>query len=104
MRVIILAAGRGDGLQPLTKASAKAALPFLNRPLIHYALDHAVKGGATHVGINLHHLPASVQSAVESWDGPPLEIFYSKEEKPLGTGGALAPFAPWSGDEAPLVL
>ncbi len=104
MRAIILAAGRGEGLKPLTQTHAKVALHFLNRPLIHYALDHAVKGGATHIGINLHHLPASVQSALAEWDGPPLEFFFSREEKLLGTGGALAAFAQWSGDETTLVL
>lgn len=104
MKALILAAGRGERFLPLTAKLAKPALPFLNRPLIHYALEVAGRGGAREIGVNLHHLPATVEAALAAWDGPKLEFFLSREKTLMGTGGALAGFIDWSGKEEVLLL
>ena len=104
MKAIVLAAGRGDRMQPLTRFLAVPALPFLNRPLIHYALDRAAQAGVSQVGVNLHHIPGSVQEALTSWDGPPLDFFISRETELQGTGGALAGFSEWLAADPVLIL
>jgi NDP-sugar pyrophosphorylase family protein len=104
MRCIILAAGKGERFLPLTEKLAKPALPFLNRPLIHYSLEIALRAGVREIGVNLHHLPATIEAALAAWDGPKLEFFFSREKKLMGTGGALAGFIDWSGKEEVLLL
>jgi mannose-1-phosphate guanylyltransferase len=104
MKALILAAGKGERFLPLTEKLAKPALPFLNRPLIHYALEIAGRAGVRDIGVNLHHLPATVEAAITAWDGPKLECFFSREKTLMGTGGALAGFIDWSGKEDVLLI
>ena len=61
---MVLAAGLGLRMRPLTLLRAKPALPVLNRPLIHWTLDLLAHHGVTDVVINLHHLPGTVTAAV----------------------------------------
>ena len=104
MKAIVLAGGRGDRMQPLTRFMAVPALPFLNRPLIHYALDRIVQAGISKVGVNFHHIPGSVQEALAAWDGPPLDFFITRETELLGTGGALAGFCEWLAADPVIIL
>jgi mannose-1-phosphate guanylyltransferase len=85
---MILAAGLGTRLRPLTGTVAKPAIPFVNRPLIHYCLDWLSENGVNEVVINLHHSAESVLSVVKqrSW---PLKIHFSHESELLGTAGGL---------------
>ena len=88
MKAMILAAGLGTRLLPLTRETAKPAIPFANRPLIHYCLEWLVASGVGEVVINLHHQPESVLSAIgqRSWS---LKIHISREANILGTAGGL---------------
>ncbi len=87
---VILAAGLGSRLQPLTHFRAKPAVPLLGRPLIQSPLELLAGLGVQDCVINLHHLPDSVRSAViELQTG--LRIRYSHEPEILGTAGALVP-------------
>jgi len=103
MKAIVLAAGFGTRLRPLTAKLAKPAIPFLNQPLIHHHLRRLTETGVHSVAINLHHLPQSIVSAVfrQHWD---LELRFSYEPEILGTGGALRPLRPWLGDEPFLLI
>jgi len=65
MKGMILAAGLGTRLHPLTDFRAKAAVPFLNRPLIHYAWELLAGAGLQEIMINSHHLPHSIEDAVK---------------------------------------
>jgi len=85
---LVLAAGLGTRLMPLTERLAKPAVPFLGRPLIHYALSLLYRGGIRRVTVNLHHRQETVRQAVESWRLPDVELNYSMEPAILGTGGA----------------
>lgn len=90
MRAMILAAGFGTRLWPLTIGRTKPAIPFLNRPLIAYTLDYLRSSGITDVIINLHHEPASVREQIGDGSQYGLRISYSIEEPViLGTSGAL---------------
>jgi len=86
MRAMLLAAGEGIRLRPLTHLRAKAALPVLNIPLIHYTLQYLLGFGIKEVVINLHHLPHSIKEAVSKGG---MEVRYSSEEELLGTAGGM---------------
>ncbi len=92
---MVLAAGLGTRLLPLTRLRAKPAVPFLGRPLIHYSMDLITELNPEAVVVNLHHLPETVITAVKQHrghpmdPGQPLEIVFSDEAEILGTAGGL---------------
>src|SRR5260370_41310327 len=63
MKAMILAAGFGTRLFPLTIDRTKPAIPFLGKPLVGYVAEYVAKFGITEVVVNLHHLPQSVIDA-----------------------------------------
>jgi NDP-sugar pyrophosphorylase family protein len=89
MRAMILAAGLGTRLRPLTEYRAKPALPIRGRPVISLLLDFLARHGIGEVMINLHHLPETVRAAVEEDSPAQIRISWSEESKPLGTGGGI---------------
>jgi NDP-sugar pyrophosphorylase family protein len=92
MRAMILAAGFGTRLWPLTIGRTKPAIPFLNRPLIAYTIDYLRQFGVSELIVNLHHEPASVRDQVGDGSKYGVHISYSVEEPEiLGTSGALDP-------------
>ena len=89
MRAMILAAGLGTRLRPLTEERAKPALPVRGRPVVSLLLELLARQGIREVMINLHHLPDTIRRAVASDRPADLEIAWSNEERPLGTGGGI---------------
>lgn len=88
--VMVLCAGLGTRLRPLTLERAKPAVPLLNRPLVGYAMDRAVSIGATGVTINTHWLPESMEEAARGEaQRLGLGLRVSHEPEVLGTGGGL---------------
>lgn len=86
---MVLAAGLGTRLRPLTRLLAKPALPVLNRPLLHWTLERLAQHGVKRVVINLHHLPETVVAAAQDGRAFGLDVRYSLEPRILGTGGGL---------------
>jgi NDP-sugar pyrophosphorylase family protein len=87
---MILAAGFGTRLWPLTIGRTKPAIPFLNRPLINYTIDYLRRHGIEDLIINLHHEPESVIKQIGDGSRYGVKITYSLEEPEiLGTSGAL---------------
>jgi NDP-sugar pyrophosphorylase family protein len=86
MKGMILAAGLGSRLRPLTWIRAKPAVPLLNRPLIRYAFDLLDSLRIREVVVNLHHLRGSVTRALE---GVTPTVRFSPEREILGTAGAV---------------
>ncbi len=84
---MVLAAGLGLRMRPLTLLRAKPVLPVLNRPLLHWTLDGLARAGVRDVVVNLHHLPDSIVSAVGDGQRFGLRVRYSQEPVILGTGG-----------------
>ena len=98
---VVLAAGEGRRLRPLTEATPKALCPVGNVPLLDRALarlkHHGLSGPAM-VAVNACHLADQI---IEHVGG---RAFPSREEAPaLGTGGAIANLRPWIADRAVLV-
>lgn len=89
MRAMILAAGLGTRLRPLTDERAKPALPVRGRPVVSLLLELLAQQGIREVMINLHHLPGTIRKAVEDDHPADLDVAWSSEEKPLGTGGGI---------------
>src|SRR5262249_18951495 len=87
---MILAAGFGTRLWPLTRGRTKPAIPFLNRPLIAYTIEYLKGYGVEDLIINLHHEPDSVRASIGNGASYGVRINYSVEEPEiLGTSGAL---------------
>jgi NDP-sugar pyrophosphorylase family protein len=87
MKAMVLAAGLGLRMRPLTLLRAKPALPVLDRPLIHFTLERLARAGVRDVIVNLHHLPETVVEAVGSGRRLGVRVQYSLEREILGTGG-----------------
>jgi NDP-sugar pyrophosphorylase family protein len=84
---MVLAAGLGERMRPLTLVRAKPVLPVLNRPLLHWTLERIARAGIRDVVLNLHHLPATVRRAVGDGSAFGLRVRYSFEREILGTAG-----------------
>ncbi len=87
---MILAAGFGTRLFPLTIDRTKPAIPFLGKPLVGYVAEYVAKYGFTEVVVNLHHQPESVKEALGNGEDFGVKIEYTLESPTiLGTAGAL---------------
>jgi NDP-sugar pyrophosphorylase family protein len=89
MKGMILAAGEGKRLRPLTEHLPKPMLPLAGRPLLEHIITHLRDCGITELAINLHHLPGIVMDYFG--DGSRLEVSlrYSVEESLLGSAGGV---------------
>jgi mannose-1-phosphate guanylyltransferase len=88
MRGLILAAGYGTRLRPLTDIVPKCLVEINGRPLLDFWLENMYMMGVTEVMINLHHLSGLVLSYLES-NRYPIKLTPVYEESLLGTGGTL---------------
>ena len=89
MRAMILAAGLGTRLRPRTDSVPKALTPVAGRPLIEYPLRFLRAQGIRQVVINVHHLGEQIQATLGDGRALGIEIFYSREESLLDTGGGI---------------
>ncbi len=90
MKAMILAAGFGTRLFPLTIDRTKPAIPFLGKPLVGYVAEYVARFGFSDVVVNLHHQPESVKKALGDGSRYGVKIHYTLEEPQiLGTAGAL---------------
>lgn len=98
MKAMILAAGKGTRLLPLTKNLPKCLMPLAGQTLIDWQLSWLKKHGVTECVINLHHLPEQVR--VHCGDGAAfgLHLEYSFEPELLGTAGAVQKVAEFFAD------
>ena len=89
MKGMILAAGYGERLWPLTAHRTKPALPVLGKPLVGYVVEYLAKHGINEVVVNLHHRPESVRAALGEGHRYGVKLDYVHEPVILGTSGAL---------------
>jgi NDP-sugar pyrophosphorylase family protein len=104
MKALVLSAGKGERLMPLTQTVPKPIVEVGGRPLIHYPLRMLARAGVTEVAINLYHLAAAVQDALGDGDPLGVRITYAPETTLLGTGGPLVGLREFFGDETFAVL
>jgi N-acetyl-alpha-D-muramate 1-phosphate uridylyltransferase len=103
MKAMILAAGRGERMRPLTDRLPKPLLSVGGKPLIVYHLEQLSALGVTDVVINVAYLGDKIQQVLGDGAAWNVSISYSEEPYPLETGGALYKALPLLGDE-PFIL
>jgi len=89
MRAIVLSAGYGTRLWPLTEDRTKPALPILGKPLVGYVAEYLAGYGVDEIVVNLHHRPESVRRALGDGSRFGVQLHYVEEPVILGTSGAL---------------
>ncbi len=90
-KAMLLAAGFGTRLKPLTQVLPKPLVPICNLPLLGVHLRQLATLGIEEVMINLHHLPEEIQSVLGDGEEYGIRLSYSLEAPEiLGTGGGLA--------------
>src|SRR5215510_6904776 len=89
MKAMVLAAGYGERMKPLTWDRAKPALPLLNRPSILHVLEHLASNGVIQVAINVHYRPESLRVLEPQIREMGLRVHFLEERTILGTGGGL---------------
>ncbi len=104
MKAMILAAGRGERLRPLTDAVPKALVEAGGKPLIAWHLERLAQGGWRDVVVNVSHLAEQIVERIGDGDRYGLRIAYSREAEPLETAGGIANALALLGPEAFLLV
>ncbi len=105
MKAMILAAGRGERMRPLTDTCPKPLLKVRGRPLIVWHILNLVKAGITEIVINHAHLGQMIVEALGDGSQFGASITYSAEETALETAGGIAQALPLLSDgEAPFIV
>jgi MurNAc alpha-1-phosphate uridylyltransferase len=104
MRAMILAAGRGERMRPLTDRCPKPLLPAGGRPLIAWHLEALARAGVREVVINHAHLGAQLEAALGDGSRWGLSIAWSPEAQALETAGGIANALPMLGGAPFLVV
>lgn len=89
MRAMILSAGYGTRLWPLTEDRTKPAIPILGKPLVGYVAEYLARYGCAEIIVNLHHRPESVRKALGDGSTFGVKLQYVEEPEILGTSGAM---------------
>jgi MurNAc alpha-1-phosphate uridylyltransferase len=105
MKVMLLAAGRGERMRPLTDACPKPLLPVAGKPLVVWQLERLVAAGFSEVVINLSWLGEQIAAALGDGSRHGVSITYSREPWPaLETGGGIFNALPLLGSEPFLLV
>jgi mannose-1-phosphate guanylyltransferase len=104
MRAMILAAGLGTRMQPLTHYRAKPALPVHGVPVIAYLLALLARHCVKQVTVNLHHQSDSILDAIEKFRPDGMEITVIHESAPRGTGGGIRGAAGFLAESDPCLV
>lgn len=104
MKAMILAAGRGERMRPLTDHTPKPLLLVRYKPLIVWHIEHLVAAGFTELVINHAHLGSRIETALGDGSQFGAQICYSPESIALETAGGIANALPLLGDEPFIVV
>ena len=103
MKAMILAAGEGRRLAPLTHRTPKPLLPVAGVPLLIRQIRQLSRAGYSDIVINLHHLSEQIEASLGDGSEFGVTIRYSRELELLETGGGIVNALPLLGD-APFIL
>lgn len=104
MKAMILAAGRGERMRPLTDHTPKPLLRVGGKPLIVWHIEHLAAAGFRDLVINHAHLGGQIEAALGNGAQFGVSIQYSPEPEALETAGGIAQALPLLGDEPFLVV
>jgi len=100
MKPMLLAAGMGTRLRPLTERLPKCMVPVGGKPILEHNIEWLKKYGFTDVMINLHYLPQVVMGYFGDGSKWGVKIKYSVEKEILGTAGGVKNVAWFFDNEA----
>jgi N-acetyl-alpha-D-muramate 1-phosphate uridylyltransferase len=103
MKVMLLAAGRGERLRPLTERLPKPLVPVAGKPLIAWHLERLAASGCREAVANVSHLGEQIVQYLES-SSFGLRVAFSREAEPLETAGGIAQALPLLGAEPFLLV
>ncbi|MBI4790451.1 MAG: nucleotidyltransferase family protein [Chloroflexi bacterium] len=89
MNALLLAAGEGTRLRPLTEKLPKPMIPIAGKPILQHNIELLARHGIREIAINLHHCPEVVRSHFGDGSRFGVSITYSYEPELLGTAGAV---------------
>ena len=89
MKAMILAAGFGTRLKPLTQTVPKPMVPVLNRPLLEHTIELLRSCNIQDIAINVHHLPEQVIAHFGDGSRFDVNLQFSREEQIMGTAGGI---------------
>ena len=104
MKAMILAAGLGTRLRPLTDARPKALVTVAGRPMLYWVIARLARHGFTDIIINAHHFAEQIETFVDAYDGPGVSLTVSVEEEILDTGGGVRKAAWFFDREEPFLV
>jgi MurNAc alpha-1-phosphate uridylyltransferase len=90
MKAMILAAGRGERMRPLSERVPKPLLPAGGRPLVVGLIEALARAGFDELVVNVSHLGGLIERALGDGARQKVRIVYSREQEPLETGGGIA--------------
>ena len=85
---MVLAAGYGKRMRPLTETTPKPLLQVSGKPMLDHILDHLKRAGVARIVVNLHHLGEAIEQHLAEFHGPEL-VFSREREQLLETGGGV---------------
>lgn len=89
MKAIIIAGGLGTRLRPITYNIPKPIVPLVNKPFVFHQIELLKRFGITEIILNLHYLSDNIRNLFDDGKRLGVKVYYSIEEKPLGTAGAV---------------
>jgi mannose-1-phosphate guanylyltransferase len=98
MKAMVLAAGLGTRLRPVTYEMPKPMVPVLNRPVMEHILRLLARHGFTETIANLHWFPELIEGYFGDGSKLDLDLSYSREDQLLGTAGGVRKIAEFLGD------
>ena len=98
MRAMVLAAGLGTRLRPITYSMPKPMVPVVNRPVMEHILRLLARHGFTETIANLHWFPELIEGHFGDGASCGVELSYSREEQLLGTSGGVRRAAEFLGE------
>jgi MurNAc alpha-1-phosphate uridylyltransferase len=104
MKAMILAAGRGERMRPLSDAAPKPLLEVGGKPLIVWQLERLVAAGCADVVVNLAYRGEMIAAALGDGSRFGATVSYSREPEPLEVGGGIATALPLLGDGVVLIV
>lgn len=104
MKAMILAAGKGERLLPLTQMLPKPLFPVANWPIIRYNIEFLKHYGFTEIMVNLYHLGKQIEQELGDGSAMGARLSYSHEKELWGTGGGLKQVERFFADEECFVV
>jgi bifunctional UDP-N-acetylglucosamine pyrophosphorylase/glucosamine-1-phosphate N-acetyltransferase len=103
VKAVLLAAGEGQRLEPLTVTCPKHLIKVAGKPILQFCLDAIKTAGITDVAIVTHYMSDTIRAYFGNGDSQGLKISYIEQKELLGTGNAAMTAEQYTGEE-PFVL